>query len=180
MADEPIHTHKGAHNNLTAEQARTIWSYDPETGLLTWKIDPGRRRKPGDVAGWVQKGPKGDRLKVAYNNTDYMAHRVVWLIVTGEWPTHEVDHINEDATDNRWINLRAATSSQNLRNRGPQRNNTTGYKGVTYDKKRDCYIAGVKLNGYRHNLGTFRTPEDAYAAYCAKADELHGEFVKKK
>ena len=172
--------HKGALDDLSYESVQETFDYDPETGLLTWKVRLSKRVRIGDVAGFAQKRNKG-RLKVGINNKDYMVHRIIWLWMTGAWPEFEVDHRDENPANNRWKNLRHATSSQNQRNRGPQKNNTSGYKGVTYVAKRKRWIAGVKLNGYRHNLGTFMSAEEAYAAYCKAASRLHGaEFLKTK
>jgi hypothetical protein len=63
----------------------------------------------------------------------YREHRLAWLYMTGEWPTHEIDHINGDRVDNRFCNLREATASENRWNSRKRVNNTSGYKGVSWD-----------------------------------------------
>jgi len=121
------------------------------------------------------------RIKVGISGKEYFAHRLIWVWMTGRWPEKEIDHINENPSDNRWSNLREATPSENHRNRGKQRNNTTGYKGVTFDKRRGLYIADVKLNGKRHSAGhCFKTAEEAYEAVCKLALTLHGGWSRYK
>jgi hypothetical protein len=92
-------------------------------------------------------------------------------------PTEDVDHIDGDGLNNRRNNLRVATSAQNGRNRGAQRNNTSGYKGVGWDKSRQKWTAQIKVNGKQKHLGRFDTPEAAHKAYCEAADRLHGKFA---
>src|SRR5215469_11182218 len=163
--------HKNAHVDLTADFVRSVFDYSPKTGRLAWKIKFSRKVRIGDEAG---RPDDQRRVKVGIQRREYLAHRVIWLWMTGAWPTKEIDHINENPLDNRWANLREATPSENHRNRGKQRNNTTGYKGVTFDKRRGVYIAGVKLNGRRHSAGCcFKTAKEAYRAVCALALTLH-------
>ena len=88
-----------------------------------------------------------------------------------------VDHINMNKLDNRRENLRVATRSQNQENRGMPRNNKSGYKGVSWVKKDKKWTARIKHNKEAYSLGFFKTPEEAYQAYCDKARELHGEFA---
>lgn len=87
------------------------------------------------------------------------------------------DHINCDTLDYRRANLRCATHAQNQHNKPLQRNNTTGYKGVTKRKGYNRYRAQIIFGGKNIKIGDFYTPEAAHEAYCAKARELHGEFA---
>ena len=162
--------YKNSHTDLTASFLKTILHYSPKTGIFTWKVSLGRRNNADSTAGY-----KADaRIKIGIGRKTYMAHRLAYLYMTSKWPKYEVDHRNRNQSDNRWKNLRHATPSQNHRNRGKQQNNTVGYKGVCFDKRSMRYIAGVKLNGYRHNLGAFKTAEEAYVAYKKAAKRLHG------
>ncbi len=86
-----------------------------------------------------------------------------------------VDHINGDTLDNRRCNLRIATQSENMRNRGKMSLNTSGYKGVHAMGKK--WGAKITIDKKQIHLGTFDTPEEAHAAYCKAALELHGEFA---
>ena len=90
----------------------------------------------------------------------------------------EVDHINHIPLDNRRSNLRLASRQQNVHNVGIRRNNTSGYKGVSFDKERSKWKAQIKINYRNVLLGRFDTPEEAHQAYCEAARKLHGEFAQ--
>jgi len=98
-------------------------------------------------------------------------HRYIVMAPDG-W---EVDHVNLDKLDNRWDNLRIVKPTWNRANKAPQVNNTTGFKGVTFDKARGCYLAHIQHRYKQFNLGRFDTAIEAALAYNAKARELHGD-----
>ena len=87
-----------------------------------------------------------------------------------------VDHRNQDSLDNRRGNLRPATHQQNLANRGPQRNNKSGYKGVSWCNRDSKWLAQIKVNQRQMNLGRFDLAEDAAAAYRKAARKHFGQF----
>lgn len=89
-----------------------------------------------------------------------------------------VDHINGNTLDNRRANLRLATNSENLRNRGAQRNGSSGYKGVTYYKARGNWAACINVDRKSIFLGYHKTAIDAARAYNIAALTYHGEFAK--
>lgn len=92
---------------------------------------------------------------------------------------HEfVDHVNGNGLDNTRFNLRLANRQQNGQNRQRNSNNTSGYKGVTFQKKTGRWFSRIGINGETIYLGSFDTPELAYEAYCEKAKELFGEFAR--
>lgn len=107
-------------------------------------------------------------------STPFLLHRLIFLLCTGQNP-EIVDHINQNKLDNRIENLRGATQQQNLCNRGPQKNNTSGYKGVS--RSGNGFAASICCKGVVHRLGTFPAAEEASAAYQAAAKELHGDFA---
>ncbi len=86
-----------------------------------------------------------------------------------------VDHINGDKLDNRRSNLRVCSSNDNNLNRGKQRNNRSGYKGVY--QGRHGWRAAIRKDKRKYNLGEYATKEQAYEAYCRACMELHGEFA---
>jgi len=88
------------------------------------------------------------------------------------------DHINGDKLDNRKDNLRVCTQSQNIANSKKSKLNTSGYKGVCYDKRLKRYRSYIRKDRIMYNLGLFATPELAHLAYAAKAIEFFGEFAR--
>lgn len=141
---------------LTAEKLREELLYVPETGVFV-------RRKTGRVA--------GDKMKTGYWRVNvcgrrYTAHRLAWLYVTGKWPSHHIDHIDGDKTNNRLDNLRDVNRAQNLHNVAkPNCNNTIGLRGVSAHQGK--WRAQIMLNRKHIKIGCFDTPEEAHAAYLS-------------
>lgn len=166
--------------SLTAEQLRAALDYNPRTGVFTWKP-----RQPGDKfntwagrrAGCVKRGAEHEYIMIRINYQLYRAHRLAFLWVTGVWPEFEIDHRNHDGLDNRWSNLRLATSSQSSMNTRLRRDNTSGLKGVWFEKRRRHWVAEVIAEGKKHHLGSFPTAEAAKAARDKAARRLHGKFA---
>lgn len=161
-----------SENKITAKRLRQQVTYDEDTGVMRWKIQKGCKF-PGDIAGYLRKD---GYVYLRIDNVLYSAHRLAWLYMHGEWPELCVDHINGIKSDNSKKNLRAASNQQNMWNRGTQRNNTSGYKGVGFHKSSRTWKATIKLNGIHIQLGYYKTPEEAHKAYSAAAAKYHGEF----
>jgi hypothetical protein len=87
-----------------------------------------------------------------------------------------IDHADRVKTNNSLLNLRFCSIAENQRNKDIQRNNTSGYKGVSWDKARQKWLAKIKINGKTKNLGRFVTKEEAYEAYKEASKEHHGDF----
>lgn len=102
-----------------------------------------------------------------------MLHRVVMSVTD---PKLQVDHIKGNKLDNRKSQLRVCTNQQNQFNRGKNKNNTSGFKGVKWRKDRSTWIAVINFNMKRKIIGTFDCPKKASRAYLAAAKKLHGEF----
>lgn len=148
-------------------------NYDPETGVITWKVNRGPVHV-GAVAGYHHK--RDNYLYVKAGKYRYPAHRLAWFLHYGKWPDGVIDHINGNGLDNRLVNIREATSGENQHNMRLNRNNTSGFKGVSYDKLNRKWMAHVKLGGKFINLGRFTTVEEADAAARAGRERLHREF----
>jgi hypothetical protein len=153
---------------LTQARLQILLTYDPDTGIFTSRTKRGRFCA-GTIMGTL--GANG-RIQLHIDHKKHLAHRLAWLYVTGYWPIHEIDHINGIPTDNRITNLRAATTKQNGENRGKQRNNTSGYKGVTWSNKSQKWQAQICHHGKRKQLGVFVDPKKAHEAYLHAANAL--------
>lgn len=153
---------------------RKIFDYDPDTGILTWKITMGRRAVAGNRAG--TQNPSGYR-NIKIHGVVYKEHRIIWKLVHGTEPD-EVDHENHIKNGNKLSNLRQGTHSDNGGNRTVQKNNKLGIKGVSKHTQCDSYVAQIKVNGKKINLGSFRTPEKAAEAYKKAAIKYFGRFAR--
>lgn len=101
-----------------------------------------------------------------------LLHRL--LIESGD---DYVDHINRNKLDNRKCNLRICSNSQNQANSTKRSNNTSGYKGVSFNKQSKKWTAQITVNKNRIHLGYFDSPEDAAIEYDKYAREYFGEFA---
>lgn len=146
-----------------------LLDYNPTTGVFTWRVRR-HRVKPGDVAG-VLDGRGYQSIQVC--GKSYRAHRLAWFYVYGTWPDGQIDHRNGCRSDNRLSNLRVCTNAENGQNRGLNKNNTSGYIGVSFDRRNVGWQAHIRVNGKRHNLGLFKDKEEAAAAYVAAKAKLH-------
>ena len=165
---------------LTPEDFKKLLKYDPETGLFHWLIDircgANKRlfRKAGDVAGGLKDS---GYVIICVNYQVYYAHRLAWYMTYGEWPPEKLDHWNLVRDDNRLSNLRLATEAQNRTNTACR--SKTGFKGVIRPKQApNCFVSQISIEGKTQYLGTFPTPEEAHAAYCAAANMAFGEFAR--
>lgn len=128
-------------------------------------------------AGQEAGTPKAGYLSVSIDDKLYRAHRVIFLMVEGRWPTELIDHRDLDRANNRWGNLREATHAQDKANRPATAKNKLGLKGVNWSAKDRRYVAYIRINGRSTHLGHFRDPKAAAAAYAGAARAVHGEFA---
>jgi hypothetical protein len=162
---------------MTAERARELFHYDPATGVVRRRVARGNRAYDA-VVGSKLHLPRAysDYLTVWADGRSWLLHHIIVLWMTGELPK-EVDHVNRDGLDNRWNNLRVATSSENACNKRRYKNNKSGYKGVAFRKDAGRWCAYVNVNGKRTYLGLFLSAEGAAVARERAATKLHGRFV---
>jgi hypothetical protein len=99
------------------------------------------------------------------NQKAHLAHRLVFLYHRGYLPEF-IDHIDQNKLNNKIENLREITNSENQHNKGLNRNNSSGYKGVSWKRNHKKWRAGVQVNKKEIHLGYYDTPEEAYKAYC--------------
>lgn len=166
---------------VTADRLREVLHYEPSTGVFTWKVALGPAAKPGSMAGTISK--RG-RRHIAIDGTVFVAHRLAWLYVHGEWPNGQLDHRNLDKLDDRIENLRVTDAQGNSANKRVFRNNRLGVKGVGMPYRprktstRIRYRARIRVNDKLIHLGYFSTPELANAAYEVAARKHFGEFAR--
>ena len=153
---------------LTQEELKVLVNYEHETGVFTWKVKRRGRNKPN--LGWFTNN---GYIEICISKKRLKAHRWAWFYVYGELPK-QIDHINGVKTDNRLCNLRAVTNKQNHENRGAQKNNTSGFKGVTSIKNK--WRAQIMHNKKSFHIGLFNTPEEAHQAYKEKANEFFTHY----
>lgn len=167
--------------NMTQEDVSKILDYDPNTGVIRWRVDRtcGANKRVQCRAGTIA-GHKTDSgyVLITLNYCRLYAHRIAWFLTHGRWPTDKLDHINLNRSDNRIENLREATDIQNRSNTKVR--SKTGFKGVTKPKHANTFVAQISVNGKTHYLGAFKTPEEAHEVYAKAAWQHFGEFARMK
>lgn len=159
---------------VTLQRLKELLNYDSETGIFTW-AQSRRCVRAGEEAGTISFN---GYVAIKVDGKLYRAHRLAWLWVTGTLPTCEIDHINRVRADNRILNLREATSSQNKCNQSVRKDNAVGITGVSYCMERNKFLAQIAINGKNRNLGRFDSIEAAEDAYITASKKMHGDFSR--
>lgn len=172
--------------NPSQEHLHEWLIYDPQTGVFTWRKKPrgGRRREAGGIAGTAKKD--GRRMIGVGSYGQIFSARLAWIYCGGVIPDGmEVDHKDCDPGNDRFDNLRLATSQEQKRNRRVQSNNRSGLKGAYYHacRKGKKWRSQIKLevgggSGKFKFLGYFHTAQEAHEAYKAAAPKYFGEFAR--
>lgn len=155
---------------ITGKELRTRLHYDPVTGVFTWlKSDVPARWNGLEAGSRLSNG----YVYIAIENKKLLAHRLAFVYMEGHCPEDmDVDHINGDPSDNRWLNLRLVTTSTNLQNlKRPHVDNVSGLLGVSPIGKK--WRAQICTNGRNKHLGSFDTPEEAHEVYLTAKRKLH-------
>jgi hypothetical protein len=158
---------------LTHEYLLSAISYDPITGAFRWiERRKGRRR---DAVGTPDC--KEGYWLICIDSRMYRRGRLAFLYITGRWPEGQIDQKNLNKADDRWENLREASKSENMFNLSVRANSGTGVKHVQRQKG-GTLVVRITANKIRHDVGTYRTIEEAIAARDAVLKNLHGEFAR--
>ena len=164
---------KDIHSGLTAERLRELLDYSPETGELRWTAAR-RYGMAGVVAGYTARNRY---IYVTVDSYHYLAHRLVWLHIYGEWPVDQIDHLNGDRCDNRAANLRDVSQQVNQQNRRKSQRGSLspGFLGVHFDRRRQTFIANIKDTTTMKSkyLGAYATAAEAHQAYLEAKRRLH-------
>ena len=150
---------------MNAEQARELFEYDPETGLITWKKKTSKysRALIGDVAGYLEG--KTGYLRVKINHEKYYVHRIAYAIHFGAWPEGDIDHINGNRSDNRIDNIRDGSTRQNMWNLKVHReSDLTPCVRHRKEKNTNQWIAEICIGSNRNYIGSYPTKELAVLA----------------
>lgn len=166
-----------------AAKAAGMVDYNPDTGSMRWKMK-GKDQK--DATRWNSryagkecgttddKGYRRILFRFGVGPTfKIRAHRLAWFITHGAMPFGEIDHINQDKSDNRITNLRDVSREMNQRNGTRKGNNTSGVPGVIWNKQRKKWCAQASVNGKHRHIGMFDSLEEAAKARKAFG-ALHG------
>jgi hypothetical protein len=152
---------------LTQARLHELLSYDPETGIMTRRVNKGHI-KAGQVAG----NPTRGYLQLMIDGHMTFVHRFIWLYVYGKWPDGNIDHIDGNRSNNRLSNLRDVSQAMNIQNeRKPRSNNKSGFLGVKAN--RGLWKAEISIDGKTKFLGRFKTPEEAHQVYVEAKRKLH-------
>jgi HNH endonuclease len=165
------------------ERLEKLLSYDEHNGVLTWKMQPETSRSNigfnnkcgGKIAGTI--GAKG-YIMIGIGGIYYLAHRIIWKMMTGEDPADQVDHEDTNRSNNRWLNLREASNGPNIQNSRIRKDNKSGIKGVFWDYQHQAWVAAIGINGKQIRLGRFKELHQAGEARRIASEKMHGEFAR--
>ena len=161
---------------ISVDTLKSQLEYDPETGVFQWlvvKRKSGGRTKIGERAGFIRSD--GYRF-IGIDGRAYMAHKLAWLYVTGEWPNCVIDHADRDRSNDAFDNLRKATWIENCQNKSIRSNNRSGVTGVSYDSARCKWAARIKVDGKYLSLGRYADKESAVNARISAERKYFREF----
>lgn len=152
-----------------------LMSYDPATGQFVWLIGRRNHRPAGSEAGYRRKD---GYIVLVIEGKHYLAHRIAWFYMTGRWPMADIDHKDGDPSNNCFSNLREANRSQNTANSRLSDANTSGFKGVSFNRRLGKWEAYITKNRRRRKLGYFTKKSEAVKVRRAAEAAMFGEFVR--
>ena len=161
---------KKTKSELTQDLIAKVLKYDSTTGVLIWTTNlHSKRVVPNSRAGTLK--PSGYR-QVSLLGGTYLEHHLIWFIQTGQWPTGQIDHIDQVRDNNAWHNLRQVTKAENARNRTRNPNSKLGEHGIWLNQRTNKYVAEITLNGKKVYQKSFDDIDEAIEARKAKSLEL--------
>ena len=163
-----------AKSPLSIETLKEWIDYNPKTGEFKWKKSPHHLIKAGDMAGGYEK--RGYRIFKLKEKT-IKGHRAAWAIIYGYFPSGEIDHIDNNPSNNRIDNLREVDRSRNQMNAKTPKHNKSGVKGVHYCKSKQKWLATIGFNKKKICIGHFDLFNEAVQARKDKEKEIQGEYA---
>jgi AP2 domain len=171
----------GINPPLEQERLLRTLTYEPETGLLRWKIRPSNRVHIGDVAGYYRK--REDRRLLQFDGLKYYSSPIIWCMMTGHWPAYPDEEVDHKETygpkydwGDRWDNLRLSPRNRNRANRSIMRHNTSGYPGVSWNSRQEKWVVKIGRDKKTFHLGTFKSFDAAVAVRKAAEKKFFGEY----
>jgi len=158
-------------SSLTYKRMREVVRYDRQSGLFYWKVSVGKAKR-NEVAGHTDSS---GYTKISIDGVKYFAHRLAWFYCFKVWPQKNIDHVDRCRSNNRIKNLRDVGQSLNGLNGSLRRNNSSGHTGVSYDPRRDTWVAYVNKDGRKKHLGAYGSPK---IAAQARADVVSAFFAQ--
>ena len=155
---------------LTQHRLKELFYYDANSGIFTRRVSTNHSAIAGTVAG-TDDG--AGYLRITIDKKRYRVHRLAWLFVYGVFPTLELDHINQNKSDNRIVNLRVVNKSENQQNTKAPATNTSGVKGVYWNKAAKKWQAQFCFKGKLMYLGIFSCLQAATLAYQKAISSFH-------
>lgn len=160
---------------LTKERLKVLLKYDWKTGIFTWLLGRGNTAHKGDVAGTVATLGGKNYILMSVDGKRYLAHRLAFLYITGQFPPSMVDHDDGDGLNNAFLNLRYATAKTNMLNCRLYKNNTSGITGVKFNINENRWVGDITKDGNRHT----KLFDDFFEAVCyRKSLEISLKFNK--
>ena len=172
---------------MNPEYLHKCFSYDSNTGRLTWRERPREHFKGG--AGWhnfnnqfankiagVQKND--GRYEIKLDGKSFKAARIVWAMQTNTAIFGAIDHIDGNPANDRLSNLRVVSAAQNARNRSNLSNNSSGIRGVTWHVPSSKWWARVTFNNKTISLGLYSSISDAAKIVIETKQKLYGSFAR--
>jgi len=160
---------------LTQSRLQELLHYDPGSGEFHWRVQKKNNHSAGDIAGCRMRS---EYWTIHIDGRNYRAHQLAWLYMQGEWGRPLIDHRDGNPLNNRWSNLRLSSHTENAANRPRLRSNTSGFKGVSFDRRRGKWLAQIQKQGRRYPIGRYDTAQEAHEAYATAARLLFGEFAR--
>jgi hypothetical protein len=161
--------------SLPHSELKKYLRYQPSTGFWFRRTSYRANYSAGDRA---DKRRKDGYFYVRLEGKRYGAHRLAVFYVTGNWPPKGTDHRDTDPGNNKWDNIRPANQTQNLANARKRKDNTSGYRGVSWSKEKKKWHARIVCAGKVTILGYFPTKFKAHVAYRRAAKIQFGEFAR--
>lgn len=175
---------------LALHLVRERVDYNPETGDFFWKnCGPetfksehahlvwtarfaGKRISPSTVKDYVVI-----KMSTQHGSFQCQGHCAAWALMTGVWPTKEIDHKSGDKTNNRFSNLREATHQENNQNKPATKASQTRIRGVyPMHKRPGHWVVQIAIGGKAKHVGVFDNIESAIAARLAEQERVFGKF----